>query len=64
MAEISNAMEFGACSRCWNGVRGLEHGVATLKNILGRKKDDTTTVEYAGDGNTTWRTETKEDKND
>lgn len=22
------------------------------------------TVEYAGDGNTTWRTETKEDKND
>lgn len=65
MADISHAMEFGSCSRCWNGIHGLEHGVATLKNILGRKKDDTTTVEYAGDGNTTWRTEMKEEnKND
>lgn len=38
MANISNAMEFGACSRCWNGVRGLEHGVATLTKILSQEK--------------------------
>lgn len=64
MAEISNSIALGNCSRCWNGVRGLNRDMTTLKNMLGWKKDDATTVEYAGDGNTTWRTETKEDKND
>lgn len=62
MAEISNSIAFGNCSRCWNGVQGLNRDMTTLKNMLGWKKDNTTTFEYAGDGNTTWRTETKEDK--
>lgn len=56
MAEISNSIAFGNCSRCWSGVQGLNRDMTTLKNMLGWKKDD------AGDGNTTWRTETKEDK--
>lgn len=64
MAEISHAIEFGSCCRCWSGIQGLNRNIATLMNTLGWKKDGTTTVEYVGDGNTTWRTETKEDKND
>nr|DAH33526.1 MAG TPA: Sporulation protein Cse60 [Caudoviricetes sp.] len=34
MAEISNSIAFGNCSRCWNGVRGLNRDMATLKNML------------------------------
>lgn len=68
MSVISDTVAFGACSRCWNGVRGIEHGMATLKKILSQEKDEEenkTTIEYAGDGNTTWRTEMKEEnKND
>lgn len=39
MAEISNSIAFGNCSRCWNGVEGLNRDMTTLKNMLGWKKD-------------------------
>lgn len=63
LAVIADALSFGYCSRCQGPSRELRYNIRVLKEMLGLN-DDTTTVEYAGDGNTTWRTETKEDKND
>lgn len=63
MGVISDAVAFGRCARCQNPTRELKYNIHVLKGLLGLK-DDATTVEYAGDGNTTWRTETKENKND
>lgn len=40
MTEISNSIAFGNCSRCWNGVQGLNRDMTTLKNMLGWKKDE------------------------
>lgn len=63
MGVISDAVAFGRCARCQNPTCELKYNIHVLKGLLGLK-DDATTVEYAGDGNTTWRTETKENKND
>ncbi len=63
LAVIADALSFGYCSRCQGLSRELKYNIHVLKGLLGLE-DDATTVEYAGDGNTTWRTETKEDKND
>lgn len=41
-----------------------QHGVIVFYKKEIYKVEKLTSVEYAGDGNTTWRTETKEDKND
>lgn len=40
MAEISHAIEFGSCRRCWSGIQGLNRDIATLMNTLGWKYDD------------------------
>lgn len=56
-------MSFGYCSRCQGPVREFKHNIYELKRLLGWEEDKT--IEYAGDGNTTWRTEMKEEnKND
>lgn len=39
MAEISHAIEFGSCSRCWSGIQGLNRDMATLMNMLGWNYD-------------------------
>lgn len=64
LTEIADAMSFGYCSRCQGPARELKYNIHVLKGLLRLDKEEETTVEYAGDGNTTWRTETKEDKND
>lgn len=63
LTAIADAMSFGYCSRCQGPVREFKHDIYELKRLLGWEEDKT--IEYAGDGNTTWRTEMKEEnKND
>lgn len=64
LTVIRDALSFGYCSRCQGPTHNLKHNIHELKRLLGWNdtEDDKTTVEYAGDGNTTWRTETKEEK--
>lgn len=67
LTTIADAMSFGYCSRCQGPVREFKRDIHELKRLLGwnEKEENKATVEYAGDGNTTWRTETKgENKND
>lgn len=67
LTAIADAISFGYCSRCRGPVREFKRDIHELKSLLGwnDKEENKATVEYAGDGNTTWRTEVKEEnKND